>query len=77
MPKHKALYYFVTITYGNVTAIYRSRQKVLGHPAQRTVMANAVQDFTLRYPALVAQSTREGTASDDAGTQGVDYNMLV
>lgn len=77
MAGHKSMYYFVTITSGNITAIYRSRAKVQGHPAQRNIMALAVADFTIRYPNFVAQSTRTGQPSDDGGAQGVDYNMLV
>ena len=77
MPKHTAMYYFVTITSGNITAIYRSKNKVLGHPAQRTVMALAVTDFGQRYPTFVADSTRSGQSEQNGGTLGVDYNMLV
>jgi len=77
MVKHSPHYYFVTITHGNITVIYRSRNKVNGHVAQRKVLADAVTAFGLTYPALVAQSTRSGEVSNQAGEHGVDYNQTV
>ncbi len=77
MPKHTSHYYFVTISHGDVTVIYRSRNKVNGHPAQRAVLALAVTAFGNTYPALVGQSSRSGHGSSDAGTHGEDYNQTV
>lgn len=77
MPKHTDAYYFVTITSRNITTVYRSQRKVLGHPAQQEIMARAVADFGTRSPAHIASNNRDGRLDQNGGMYGQDYSMLV